>query len=374
MTDKSRTPTIGLNDISDSDSSPQPSTSTAERGPDEQISMETILRKLDALERRQAASEGDRSRKRVRNAKKRYSSPSPNRVRTSKKRRSSPKQVRTPKRRSSSSSPTTTTTDNSTSSSDSYSDDHHKQYDRPIASFGPIVGQNVAAKLRKKILKNKFVEMSELLVRTAPNFTDEFILKLGKDSTTKFVKNKPKFDIPFPIWSEGFDIFIAVILDQAHTTSAMKNLVQSLLTYKKEITTIHKMGGDWAGFDRHFRMDRETNKCPWATIRHDLHLQYVNTKRQPFHSPGAQRQQTQQKTPGVQNIKTREGISIPHGFCVDFHSKVGQCTRGTNCFFKHKCPRCSNRHPVYRSCNQPTNTAKHEPTSTQHTFVQQQQI
>ena len=252
----------------------------------------------------------------------------------------------------------------SSSSNTSESESDYPNNDRPIPSYGSIVGQNIPQKLRRKILQDKFVEISQLLPQTSTNQSDEFIFKPSKDKGAKLVKNKKRTDISFSQWMEGFDIFIAVYIDSAHKLSSLQKLIRSLLTYKKEIATLYRMGYDWASFDRHFRKDREVNPCSWATVRHDLHMLYSGSKKHTFRS-----QPTDPNTNKIKSIQTRDGNTIPAGYCIEFHTRDSRCSKGLECSFQHKCPKCRARHPIYRACQ----TSKPQTTDSPSTNSTRQQ-
>ena len=231
------------------------------------------------------------------------------------------------------------------SSSESDDDFHH--YDKPITSFGSIIGDGLQQKLRIKILSDRFIEMATLLPQYRTHDPEEYIMKPGRNSMATFVRNKPNPNINISKWNEAFDIYIAVYIENAHSHSDMLKLTRSLLTYKKEINNMAKLGYDWAGYDRHFRSDRQATPFPWSTTRHDLILEYQNTRRnfRTFSTPYQSRPSGTKKS-----LRTKDGNQIPFGYCMAFHTRNTRCET-ENCSFQHGCPRCQAKHPVYRPCN-----------------------
>ena len=246
----------------------------------------------------------------------------------------------------------------SSSSSDSDSDTDN------LISFGSIVGEHVSPKLRRKIVQNKYVDMSSLLPQLQSSKTPsptEYTFKIGKNNNTKLVKNRITQDITIQQWQDAFDVYMAIYIGKRRSKSQLTKTVRAMLTYRKLINDMNKAGHDWAGYDRHYRRDREMNGCPWTTIRHDLYIQYsnYNTHRnnfRPFQS------YTKKSTT---TLRTADGKPIPPGYCIAFHSWNQRCS-AYNCRYQHQCPRCQARHPMYRQCNntQTSNQLNIKPTNT----------
>ena len=99
------------------------------------------------------------------------------------------------------------------------SDDEFENYDKPHTSFGSMVDSMVSRKLQNKILDNRYVEMAELLPGFQTKLSDEFVMRPGKHNDAKLVKCRPKYDISFKQWCEGFDIYMSVYIDKATSVS-----------------------------------------------------------------------------------------------------------------------------------------------------------
>ena len=244
--------------------------------------------------------------------------------------------------------PVTSSSDSGEESYFSSSDNDYDfdKYDIPTTTFGSLIGMGVSDNLRKKILNNKFIELSLLLPLYTHQDTDEFVLKKGLHESPKFVKNKPNRNITIAQWNEAFDIFISIHIECARTHSEVIKLTKALLTYRKEINNMKRLGYDWANYDRHFRTEREATICPWATTRQDLLLHYQHNNRDTFRPYNRNFNQTTAKKP----LRTKDGNSIPFGYCLSYHSINDRCNN-KQCGFKHQCPRCQQNHPIFRPCH-----------------------
>ena len=241
---------------------------------------------------------------------------------------------------SSSSSCSSESSDSSGSDTDSGSSSN---FNRPIDSFGMLLGHNVSEKLKKKIIENKYVEFSRLLpdqsltLETEPGHSTS--VQEDKDHNLKLVKPKQKPIYTITQWSEAWEIYLAVY------TSVKRNRkhIQAMLTYARDVRNMAKQNYDWLAFDRQFRSDREKTKCSWATVRHDLHLMYRNPTQQ--HTPF--RKHTKSNS---QSLVTPDGQVIPKGLCIKFNTRGQRCSLGNSCSYSHRCPKCNAFHTLYESC------------------------
>ena len=176
-------------------------------------------------------------------------------------------------------------------------------------------------------------------------------LSTGRDSNLKLVKPKKQAIISISQWLEAWEVYMAIY-------TSIKNCkhIQALLTYSCDIRNMSKLGYDLLGFDKQFRLDQEVNKCSYATVRHDLHLIYGQSRQTQYRNQNSfQRQeltpqpnQSQQPFHTCNNpMYTAQGHAVPQGYCVRFHTRDLLCDKGTECPYMHKCPTCNKRHPVY---------------------------
>ena len=92
-----------------------------------------------------------------------------------------------------------------------------------------------------------------------------------------------------------------------------------------------KQGGDWAGYDRHFRKLRETNSnILWGTMVLDLQLHYSRHNYQ-----------------RVSHTKQHNSFSNKRpDYCYRYNTQ-GQICKIPACRYKHICNICKGTHPSY---------------------------
>ena len=130
-------------------------------------------------------------------------------------------------------------------------------------------------------------------------------------------------------WGSAWDDFTAIY------TQKYPEQLNDLITYGKTVKEFMRLGQNWQYYDSNFRIDREYTKCSWAALRVDLQ---INASKSNFRSQSTNKSYQQ-------NSKT------PTGYCFDYHNISQRCTF-QNCTYKHTCPTCDQRHPMFRPCNQ----------------------
>ena len=91
------------------------------------------------------------------------------------------------------------------------SDDDSPHYSLPATSFDYILGSAVKLKLKAKILKGSFIEMSELL--PSHSFQDQAEeMRQGRHNNNQ-MRNRPPPNVLFPQWCEAFDIYTVVLME-----------------------------------------------------------------------------------------------------------------------------------------------------------------
>ena len=200
--------------------------------------------------------------------------------------------------------------------------------------------------------------MSSLLTSRSLYSADEYVVKSDKNNKTRFYKRPDKIDIPFSSWEEAFDTYTSVYVTTATSLKRAIKLAQDMLSYKHNIRSMYKSNHNWSGYDRHFRRLRELDNAPWNALRPDLHVQYCMNKTSkqndyPSSSYSSYSYQPNQGQSGgnYKSLKTAEGFQVPYGYCAAFHSKFQRCDKGQECPYKHRCPKCNNRHPIHRMCS-----------------------
>ena len=97
---------------------------------------------------------------------------------------------------------------------------------------------------------------------------------------------------------------------------------------------------DWAYYDQQFRLAREHSKCTWTTIRVDLQLTAQTSKK----------------------FRKYTAPTIRKGYCFRYHAKETKCSFNAQCKYKHDCPICNGKHPMF-TCN---NREGERPAATSH--------
>ena len=227
---------------------------------------------------------------------------------------------------------------------------------RPLQEYGTLVGDDISHKLIRKIRSDKFVDFWELLPNPDRSAQDSFVFSATSSSDLKIYKRRQKKFISFTQWSRAFDVYTAVYVDKADSREDMSILIKDLLTYRKEVEAMHASGRDWFQFDHHFRTDREVNPCRFSTVRHDLLRQY-DRQNQSFRQDGFRQDFNTNRRFSAQlpekHYSTKNSSVPPVGYCRKYHTPDTRC-QYDDCRYKHVCPRCSKRHPMYTSCSRHT--------------------
>jgi hypothetical protein len=239
--------------------------------------------------------------------------------------------------------------------------------------FGLLVGENVSLKLRNDIIADKYIEFYDLL----PEATTEdqtLVFKKSDDNSVRLVKESKHKFISLDQWNMAFASYMAVYHTKASTHKLCSNLLLEMLTYQRDINTLAKQQLPWFRYDIQFRKDRSVNpsRFSFSDLRHDLiaSLKTFSVNRSPFRQGQGQTRfdqrtssfnnrnsyqgtsNTNQGTSTAKGNTTNQGYKVPPGHCFAFHSKNNLCrTPGGQCRFKHTCPKCTQRHPVFQCKN-----------------------
>lgn len=200
-------------------------------------------------------------------------------------------------------------------------------------SSGLAAGEHLPDRLKQKIWSDCYIDFYNLLY---PDNEGSYNLSLNT-AHQQGLKLTPKKSRPLTEreWNRAFDDFLAVY------TRKFPQLISEVITYGKFIKELMAQGHNWALYDTRFRKDREFNKCPWTTIRVDLHIQALHSPSIPRLSP----HQFNQTQPFRKPV--RGNIAI--GYCFKYNTSGVYCTE-KNCPYKHECSRCSQKHPMFLPC------------------------
>lgn len=198
--------------------------------------------------------------------------------------------------------------------------------------------------LIKKIRQNIFIDFSDLVPDYSPNQVamedNELLLKLGGVSGPQVLRQPNKKTLSYAQWTEAFDKFMIIIIGGLHLQPRNGSDVQvhlkDLLTYRSHVTTIMKEGGDWRGYDQHFRKLMESQPVSWATANFQLIWHYS-------------KKQSQQNVVPKNFSNNQQKRNYQGGKCKMFNSPNQRCPNNSvSCRFAHACGLCSSKsHPTY---------------------------
>lgn len=223
----------------------------------------------------------------------------------------------------------------------------------PIQKIGLLVGQNVSAKMQRKILSDQYLELAVLLPQ---NQVEEgtYDLKFSKQGL-QIVKPGGRKYLSLEQWNEAFAVYMAIYIRKADTADSAHLLLQQLLTYQRDIGNLARQGLAWYDYDRQFRSDRATTFYPFGTVRQDLMLSAMLSKSEREHKYNQPRPRQNQPFrtygTGPQHRTQSAASSRAAGYCFAYHEQGKRCIRQP-CQFKHTCPECSAHHPVYLCAKQ----------------------
>ena len=239
---------------------------------------------------------------------------------------------------------------------------------RPTVTAGISLSSHVPIQTKEKIWRDEYVPLAQLLPHQSHQFAESVTLSLCQDNNNLGLKlSRPKPNtLTLQQWEDAFLIYMAVYTERHHVSPAM-------CTYIRDVRDLARRGAQFQFYDEEFRKERATTHWPWDTVHQGLLFQATTPFRAPTKLPPKQYQPFQAR--------------IPNGYCMAFHNKSSYC-RNTKCQYKHLCPNCEDRHPVYRCTDrvrhnkgqQPSpgdpHQTQHQPKAhnDQHQTLQQQKV
>ena len=201
---------------------------------------------------------------------------------------------------------------------------------RPVLlASGAQAGVRVPTRIKQKIWLHKYVDFHDIL---HPESDNTYYMSLSDSDNFPKINFRPNKRRPLTEaeWGSAWDDFTAIY------TKKYPEQLNDLITYGKTVKEFMRLGQNWQYYDSNFRIDREYTKCSWAALRVDLQ---INASKSNFRSQSTNKSyQQNSKRP-------------PTGYCFAYHNISQRCTY-QNCTYKHTCPTCDQRHPMFRPCNQ----------------------
>lgn len=206
------------------------------------------------------------------------------------------------------------------------------------------LSSGLSMKVIEKIWSGEFVEMSTLVSNKDVDGYDEKAFRICSlnDGTVKLAESdKPRW-LSFDTWRRAFDKFSAV--------RAMKFPAEAahLLKYANIVSELCARGGNHNFYDRQFRLLKQTSQIPWGELHVELWLMSINRRNPPAQRQGTMPSMSFQPSSGQGHASRRGqgGRAIPKGSCYSFHGGSGECSRGSQCIFSHRCPQCGGAHSL----------------------------
>ena len=210
---------------------------------------------------------------------------------------------------------------------------------RPVMlASGVPAGGNIPLRIKQKIWTDKYIDFHDIL---HPETQNTYYMSLSGQNDTPQLNFQPKRkrSLSETEWSAAWDDYMAVY------TTKYPSQLNDMITYSKTIKDFMRLGYNWQHYDIMFRTDREYTKCSWAALRVDLQIS-ISTQRS-FRPPLSKN--TDKSVNNYSNNQT------PPGYCFKYHDKYSKCT-SPSCPYKHFCPRCGAKHPLYWLCKSTPNT------------------
>ena len=230
-----------------------------------------------------------------------------------------------------------------TSGESSVDDSNHKQpnISMPPISYGGKTGDNVNTSIVKKIRKDAYVNFADLIPNLSSNNNitdDNLYINIGEGNGPKLMTRKNNSLLSYTGWSEAYDTFMMTYIQEQGLKRAndVCGLLKDMLTYRNHVTTMMREGGgEWRGYDQHFRKLMENQKVSWATANFNL-IWHYNNKTLANHSSRTKFTRT--------NNNYKQG-----SVCKQFNTPHTRCPNSKmSCNYGHFCTRCGdNTHPYY---------------------------
>lgn len=198
---------------------------------------------------------------------------------------------------------------------------------RPVVTAGVGIAAHVPPTLREKIWRDEYVPLHQLLHQESSKYTESLTLALCPDPNNqlgiRLTKPKPS-TLTLQQWEDAFLVYMAVYTER-------HSVCPQMCTYMRDVKDLARRGANFLYYDEQFRIERATTHCNWESVHTGLRFQAVT----PFRAP--------QKPQQPKSNTTR----IPNGYCHAFHARGTMC-HAPKCRYKHTCPNCEERHPIYR--------------------------
>ncbi|KAK3088512.1 hypothetical protein FSP39_020020 [Pinctada imbricata] len=198
----------------------------------------------------------------------------------------------------------------------------------PTTQF--LLGYNVDASLRQKIISGNYINLGLLLKSDAD---DQQTVTLSISQNGELISKPPRAKKVESIdqWTQAFLIYMSIYL------SAHPNKTQELVKYLHDVRLGAQRSSGWQKYDEQFRLKLSIDPTlSWAMVDSELWLLYM----QPLSNLPSQNR------------------SIAKCFAYNYQ---GFCQR-PQCYYSHACITCNQRHPV-KYCTTASTQGPRPPTN-----------
>ena len=209
---------------------------------------------------------------------------------------------------------------------------------RPSITVGIDITAHVLPPMREKIWRDEYVQLSQLLPQQSAQYGEEVTLALSQETNNNLALKitKPKAaNLTLQQWEDSFLVYMAVYTQKYNVCTAM-------CTYMRDVKDLGRRGANFLFYDEQFRLERQTTHCNWDSVHTGLMFQATT----PFRFNTNKHEAKPKPVP----------YKVPKGYCNAYHTRHTVC-KTSNCSFRHECPVCEDRHPIYR-CPKPRNGYK----------------
>ena len=224
--------------------------------------------------------------------------------------------------------------DGELSINESVSSDEESDNEPEYAPLEDMIDDAITSKTVRKILANKFVELSDLLPDLEKPSEEKYTMSVSERSRgAVFTRKRDRRNLRFDEWLQAFNIFAIIYQRRAKTVVEAQEMSRELMTYSRNITELRSKGYKWQAFDRAFRRRQVKQMRSWAHLPQGLMLQFQPALLSLGDIP-------------YQGSDHQDFPRVPSGFCYRYHVKGKYCTF-EKCKWKHSCPECQQEHPLY---------------------------
>ena len=211
-------------------------------------------------------------------------------------------------------------------------------------SSGTLTPEILPEKLNQKIWNDQYVDFFDVLFPDHENYGISLRSREYRADPSVNVVTKKRRPLTELEWCRAFDQFMLTYLSKFPSSS------KDLILYGTFIKDLMVMKANWNFYDCAFRKGREAFKYSWCLLRQDLHFKATNPSYPLFNdprTPPAPRGSFQQSYGGNHASGPKQPYGVPPGYCFAFNTSGKRCSNGSECSYKHQCPKCQGNHPGY---------------------------